>query len=141
VRPTYAVEATQRSLLPTPTPISLGTPVSTSALNEPLAKQGPWLIYRSGDQARNWFMINTDGTGREIVETPKVLENSKLIPSQNSDYFAIYQYDHDPVEVVIHIFYAPELEIVETIDLVSYPDLVGSDAYHAAHTGTKHVFW
>lgn len=42
---------------------------------------------------------------------------------------------------MIHIFHAPEMEIMETIDLVSYPGLIESDAYHAAHTGTKHVFW
>ena len=141
VRPTYAAEATQRSVLPTPTPISLGTPVSENLMDEPLTEEGPWLIYRSGDHSGTLFLINTNGTGREIVEIPKVLENLILLPSRNSDYFAIYQYSNEATEVVIHIFHAPEIKIVETIDLVSYPGLIGSDAYHELHTGSEHVFW
>lgn len=141
VRPAFAAEATQRSTLPTATPVSLGTPIPESAIEEPLTEEGPWLIYRSGDHYGNLVLINADGTGREIVEIPKVLENLILLPSHNSDYFAIYQYSDEATEVVIHIFHAPEMEIVETIDLVSYPGLIGSDAYHAAHAGTKHVFW
>jgi WD40 repeat protein len=141
VRPTYAADATQRSMLPTPTPISLGTPVSENLMDEPLTEEGPWLIYRSGDHSETLFLINANGTGREIVEIPKVLENSKLLPSHNSDYFAIYQYSDEATEVVIYIFHAPEIKIVETIDLVSYPGLIGSDASHALHTGTEHVFW
>ena len=71
VRPTYAAEATQRSLLPSPTPISLGTPIPETAIAQPLSEAGPWLLYHAAASPYTWFVINADGTGRTEIKFPK----------------------------------------------------------------------
>lgn len=136
---TDPAEATQWASQQSPTQRPVTIQLPQADVDAPLTTEGPWLIYSSDYGNGEWYIVNADGSGRTKVADADDRHIPMMYPSSHSDYLAYVIRNEDLFQNEIIIFHLPDLEIVQKIDLISYPGLQDSTEYDGGSDGEKIV--